>query len=317
MLLLRILFLSLFGLSLALPVPQALAETLSARLSGRILLQVQARGEAWYVDPVSGKRFFLGTAEDAYALMRAKGLGVRHETLAGYLRTGFPRRLSGRILLDVEARGEAYYIVPGSLRGVYLGRASDAYALMRQYGLGITDTQLQQIAIDPGSAPLPNASTPFALSPNKPITNPGPSTSATTTVPTAPAIEASAIERETFDLINAHRRTLGLGELRWNPVVARASRQHSQNMADGRVPFGHDGFDARADAILLEVDAGRIGENVAVNNWEDRPAAAAVHAWIQSPGHKANLERPSYTASGMGVVQSTDGAYYFTQMFIE
>ncbi len=312
----RLFVLSFFGFSLLVPLLRAEAAGLGARLAGRILLQVEARGEAWYVDPVSGRRFFLGTAEDAYALMRRKGLGVKHETLLQYQRSGFPKRLSGRILLDVEARGEAYYIVPGTLQGIYLGRASDAYALMRQYGLGIADATLRQIVIDRESAPLPSGGM-SSMNGTGNGTNPQTPSDATTTAPTAPTIEVSAIERETFDLINAHRRTIGLSELRWNDTVARASREHSQAMADGRVPFGHAGFDERADRILLTVDAGRIGENVALNNWEDRPAAAAVHAWIQSPGHKANIERPSFTASGMGVVQSSDGAYYFTQMFIE
>ncbi len=270
---------------------------------------MEARGEAWYVDPDSGKRFFLGTAEDAYTLMRRKGLGVRHETLSRYQRHGYPKRLSGRILLDVEARGEAYYVVPGSLQGIYLGRASDAYALMRQYGLGITDRQLRQIAIDPESAPLPNAPT-QATTPSQHSTPP-------TSEASSQSIQASALERETFELINAHRRTLGLADLRWNEAAAEAARTHSRDMADGTVPFGHANFETRADRVLQAVAAGRIGENVAVNAWEDRPAAAAVHAWIQSPGHKANIERPSYASTGIGVAQNAEGSTYFTQLFFE
>lgn len=305
----RLFVLSFFGFSLLMPLVRAEAAGLGTRLAGRILLQVEARGEAWYVDPVSGKRVFLGTADDAYALMRRKGLGVRHETLLEYLRSGFPKRLSGRILLDVEARGEAYYVVPATLHGAYLGRASDAYALMRQYGLGITNRQLQQIAIEAGSPPTPNAPAPSTNG-----TGGSPSQTPTTI---SPISDASPLERETFDLINAHRRGLGLAELRWNATVAQAARRHSQDMANNAVPFGHANFDARADLILQSVGTGRIGENVAMNHWKDRPAAAAVQAWIGSPGHKANLERPSYTASGMGVAQSSNGAYYFTQMFVE
>ncbi|MDD5109955.1 MAG: DUF2330 domain-containing protein [Patescibacteria group bacterium] len=44
--------------------------------AGKIFLQVQAKGEAWYVNPVDGKRYFLGKPDDAYAIMRNLGLGI-------------------------------------------------------------------------------------------------------------------------------------------------------------------------------------------------------------------------------------------------
>ncbi len=43
---------------------------------GVIFLQVEAKGEAWYVNPTDGKRYFLGRPEDAYQLMRTLSLGI-------------------------------------------------------------------------------------------------------------------------------------------------------------------------------------------------------------------------------------------------
>ncbi len=43
---------------------------------GKILLQVENNGEAWYVNPNNGKRYFLGRPEDAFGIMRDLGLGV-------------------------------------------------------------------------------------------------------------------------------------------------------------------------------------------------------------------------------------------------
>lgn len=43
---------------------------------GRILLQVEKKGEAWYVNPNDGKRYFLGRPEDAFNVMRNLGLGI-------------------------------------------------------------------------------------------------------------------------------------------------------------------------------------------------------------------------------------------------
>jgi hypothetical protein len=43
---------------------------------GKIFLQVQSRGEAWYVNPTDGKRYFLARPADAFNIMRQLGVGI-------------------------------------------------------------------------------------------------------------------------------------------------------------------------------------------------------------------------------------------------
>ena len=50
-----------------------------AQQKGKILLQVQEHGEAWYVNPTNGKRYFLGRPADAFSVMRTLGLGISNE----------------------------------------------------------------------------------------------------------------------------------------------------------------------------------------------------------------------------------------------
>ena len=50
--------------------------SLANRLKGRILLQVESRGEAWYVSPVDGKRYYMADGEAAYQIMRFLSLGI-------------------------------------------------------------------------------------------------------------------------------------------------------------------------------------------------------------------------------------------------
>ncbi|MFH1582845.1 MAG: hypothetical protein ABIB72_00805, partial [Candidatus Falkowbacteria bacterium] len=60
--------------------------TFSAVQKGKIFLQVQSRGEAWYVNPADGKRYFLARPADAFNIMRQLGLGISNgnfEKLAG------------------------------------------------------------------------------------------------------------------------------------------------------------------------------------------------------------------------------------------
>ncbi|MDP2630145.1 MAG: S8 family serine peptidase [Candidatus Uhrbacteria bacterium] len=115
------------------------------RLAGIILLQVQSKGEAWYVYPVDFKRYYLGRPTDAFQIMRRLSLGVTHQFVTQY--SVYPDRVVGRILLDTEDHGKAYYIYPKNKRAYYLGRPEDAFQIMRQLGLGITNADIERIAV--------------------------------------------------------------------------------------------------------------------------------------------------------------------------
>lgn len=43
---------------------------------GKIFLQVEGKGEAWYINPADSKRYFLGRPADAFNVMRNLGLGI-------------------------------------------------------------------------------------------------------------------------------------------------------------------------------------------------------------------------------------------------
>jgi parallel beta-helix repeat protein len=143
-----------FILSLAIIMVISFAVTVSAadlsqQLKGKILLQVEENGEAWYVNPQNSQRYFLGRPADAFRIMRELGLGVSEIDFNSWGDTA-PNRLWGRILLRVEANGEAYYTSPDDGVMHFLGRPADAFAVMRGEGLGITTGDLGTINVAPG-----------------------------------------------------------------------------------------------------------------------------------------------------------------------
>lgn len=266
----------------------ALAQTttLATRLSGRILLQVQAKGEAWYVDPVLKTRFYLARGEDAYNVMRSRGLGIAHAELESYLSTRFPARLSGRILLDVQNHGEAYYVIPEKLTSVYLANGDAALSAMRTLGLGITNADLAKIPVASASL-IPVTDNPY-----------------------------SSIEQQAFKQVNDYRVSKGLSALVWNDDMATISRVHSQQMANEQVPFGHQGFEERVKNIQTVINISGAAENVAASD-EKVLVNAVVNGWIQSQSHRENIENKTYNISGMGVAVDGQGMYYFTQLFAQ
>lgn len=58
-----------------------LDEKLTMRVRGRIVLQVQSRGEAWYVNPSDGKRYYMKDGEAAYQIMRFLSLGITNANI--------------------------------------------------------------------------------------------------------------------------------------------------------------------------------------------------------------------------------------------
>jgi hypothetical protein len=137
------LFLSVIFLSNAFLVFPAKAIDLATQLSGKIVLQVESRGEAWYINPKDKKRYYLGKPEDAYNLMKKLSIGISEKEFASWNK-GAPAWAVGGLYIRPQSHGEAYY-VDFNKRWNYLGRPIDAWQLFRNKGLGISNSDLAKI----------------------------------------------------------------------------------------------------------------------------------------------------------------------------
>jgi uncharacterized protein YkwD len=136
-------------------------------------------------------------------------------------------------------------------------------------------------------------------------------------VPPTPTL-LRGLEGEIHDRINRHRASRGLGRLTPDQNLDALAREHSERMARGEVPFGHDGFQERFNRARVTLSIVRFAENVATNS--GYPAATVpeqmVTGWINSPGHRQNLEG-NFRISGVGIARSGSGAFFGTQVFAE
>jgi uncharacterized protein YkwD len=121
------------------------------------------------------------------------------------------------------------------------------------------------------------------------------------------------LQQSVLDFVNRYRKTKGLMPLIMMPLITAEASKHSKNMSDGRVAFGHDGFDGRADRLMRQIElSNAIAENVAYGKFS---AQEVVNRWIKSPGHRKNIEG-KFTLTGVGIVRRADGYLFFTQIFI-
>jgi len=123
------------------------------------------------------------------------------------------------------------------------------------------------------------------------------------------------MEARIYVLINRHRAEVGLDPLEWSEIVAYHCRSHSVRMAETNTYLGHDGFRRRARMIRLMIPARNTGENVAHNYGFKNPSHIAFEQWLQSPGHRENIEG-EFRVTGIGVDRSENDHYFFTQIFV-
>lgn len=125
-----------------------LDKNLANKLKGKILLQVESRGEAWYINPLNSKRYYMADGSSAYAIMRELGVGISNRDFNKLLTNKtFAKKQAGKIFIKVEDSGKAYYINNNG-DSYYLKNGSEAYSIMRKLGLGIKNSDLNKIEIE-------------------------------------------------------------------------------------------------------------------------------------------------------------------------
>lgn len=123
----------------------------------------------------------------------------------------------------------------------------------------------------------------------------------------------NSTELELADLINAHRLSLNLPALQPINHISYKSEEHNAYMIENNV-VNHDFFEERSQNLIQVLGAVRVNENVAYNY---NTPQAAMNAWLNSPGHKANIEG-NFTHFGISVsVDPETGRKYYTNMFIK
>lgn len=121
-------------------------QNLTNRLVGRMLLQVEQKGEVWFIG-YDGKKYYLANGKTAYEILKAFGTGITEADFAKLSETEstpFGKAHVGMIFIRVEKNGEAYYITNDGI-AVYVKDGPAAYSVMKKYSIGATDATISQL----------------------------------------------------------------------------------------------------------------------------------------------------------------------------
>ena len=127
-------------------------------------------------------------------------------------------------------------------------------------------------------------------------------------------VSLTADELETFNLINQQRINNGLSALKVDSELQRVARIKAQDMVD-RNYFDHNSPTYGTPFNMMKnfgISYKTAGENIAGNSSN----SAAVTAWMNSSGHRANILNSSYNYTGLAVVSSPRYGKIYVQMFI-
>jgi len=181
-----------------------------ANVNGKILLQVEGKGEAWYVNPLDGRRYYLKDGNTFYRIIQDLGVGITDKDLNkipvaldflnlygandsdkdglpdeielalgtnrydpdsdhdGFMdkeeiatehnplvhKEQFNEKMSdkdfinyakGKILIQAQGRGEAWYVNPENGKRYYLASPAAAYEIIRALGVGAKNSVIENI----------------------------------------------------------------------------------------------------------------------------------------------------------------------------
>ncbi|GAA4679034.1 hypothetical protein GCM10023347_36930 [Streptomyces chumphonensis] len=254
------------------------------------------------------------------------GGGGAHRA-GGTHRAGGPgtRRRPGARRRTVAASAVAVLVVGGAIGVVVLGPGGgpepsaqkppvEAEAPLLKGALSSSPASQSPSASPSGS---PSASpSPSRTAPSPP--SPPPTPRKTTERPEPPATPEPPAPGppgggQVVDLVNAERARAGCGPVRHNDRLETAAAQHSADMA-ARDYFDHtdpDGGDPGDRISAAGYSWSTYGENIARGQ---QSASDVVAAWMDSPGHRANILNCSFEEMGVGK-HSASGGPWWTQVF--
>lgn len=121
----------------------------------------------------------------------------------------------------------------------------------------------------------------------------------------------SSYAEEVLRLVNVERSKAGLSPLTTNTTLKAAADKRAQETA---VSFSHTRPNGSKFSTVLQeygISYRTAGENIA---YGQRTPQDVVNAWMNSPGHRANILNSNFNKIGIGVYQS-NGVIYWSQLF--
>lgn len=151
------------------------------------------------------------------------------------------------------------------------------------------------------SAPAPSASTPAASAPATPAPV------ASTPSPAQRQLsEEEQLAREIFNAYNDYRASRGLGRVSWSDSCASMATSSASGCASRQTLTHRLGIPSNLQGSYSDV--------LQYASWK-MSGSEAVNNWINSTGHRKQMQCGSATEAGVGVVRASNGYWYIALVY--
>ncbi|TDC68078.1 hypothetical protein E1200_12765 [Actinomadura sp. GC306] len=233
------------------------------------------------------------------------------------------RRASGRMVAWTAAGAAGLALIggiAGTASGAFDGDSGKAAAANggqpAPSAFGVPDP-VAPSPTETSATPTPTKASPSrkarpTRTPTPRVTRSRPAAPRTKAPAAPPATTSGGPAAQVIALVNKERAKQGCRAVTADPLLTRAAQAHSADMKR-RGFFDHTNPDGKDPGDRITATGYRwstYGENIA----KGQPTAASVmKAWMNSPGHRANILNCRFAEIGVGLV--TSGGPYWTQNF--
>ena len=127
------------------------------------------------------------------------------------------------------------------------------------------------------------------------------------------ASQITASRNYIINLTNGQRAQRGLPRLTWNAPLINACHSHANDMARMQrlTHAGSNGSNGGTRARQYGFSWSAWGENVAAGYTSSN---AVVSAWMNSPGHRANMLSRNFTHIGVSLQRGNNNVIYYCML---
>ncbi len=119
-------------------------QDIKSKLKGKILIQIESKGEAWYLNPNNLKRYYLDPSPTTWQLLQRLSTKIDINKWQEIKKD--PQNYQGKFFLIAD-RKNIYYIAPDTNKIYLLNGPNSIFDLIRKTGLGISNQNLEKIPI--------------------------------------------------------------------------------------------------------------------------------------------------------------------------
>lgn len=125
-------------------------------------------------------------------------------------------------------------------------------------------------------------------------------------MPGAQPVRMTEAQRQLIDETNRFRMQHGMKPLRPTNYLNGVAQNWANSLARTGALHHNPAIRSRAVSVY--------GENIHMTSGKYSPQRA-VQSWANSPGHRANMLRPTFTEIGVGIATAPNGLTYVVQNF--